>query len=106
MEKKKLGPCPICGSDMIEGQSVDEHHLVPRSKKGKDKEPVHVVCHRKLHSSIPETEMASYWNTWERLREHPEVARFIPWVRKQFKRDPEFIDVHRDTKDRKRKRGV
>lgn len=104
--EKNIGPCPVCGSDMIAGPSVDEHHLVPKSKKGREKEAVHVVCHRKLHSSITEGEMDSYFNTWERLRNHPEIARFIPWVRKQFSRDPEFIDVHRDTKSRKRKRGI
>ena len=91
---------------MVEGVSVDEHHLVPKSKKGKEKELVHVVCHRKLHSSISEGEMDNYWNTWPRLREHEAIAKFIPWVRKKFQRDPEFIDVHRDTKERKRKRGI
>lgn len=106
MDKNIIGPCPICGSDMVEGDSVDEHHLVPKSKRGKEKEPVHVVCHRKIHSSISEADLNHWWNTWERLRTHPDIAKFIPWVRKQFKRDPEYIDVHRDTKSRKRKRRI
>ena len=89
---------------MIAGPSVDEHHLIPKSRKGREKELVHLVCHRKLHSSITEGEMEKHYSTWPRLREHRDVARFIPWVRKQFEQNPEYIDVHRDTKARKKKR--
>ena len=35
-EPAALGPCPVCGRPLIEGPSVDRHHLVPRSQGGRD----------------------------------------------------------------------
>jgi len=99
-----LGSCPLCGSDMIEGESIDRHHLVPKSRKGKDAELVHLVCHRKIHSVLSEKQLDASWHTWQRLQEHPDIAQFIIWVRKQFERNPEFIDVHRETAEKKRRR--
>lgn len=96
--------CPLCNKPMIDGPSVDRHHLIPKSKQGKISDPCHVVCHRKIHSTLPENDLASYWHTWDRLRDHPEIKKYIKWVRKQFKRDPEYIDVHRDTNYRRKKR--
>ncbi len=96
--------CPLCGMPMVDGDSIDRHHLIPKSKKGTDTERCHVVCHRKIHSTLSEHELLMYWHTWERLRSHEEIAKYIRWVRKQFRRDPEFIDRHKDTKGRKRRR--
>ena len=97
-----VGQCPLCGCDMVEGSSVDRHHLIPKCKDGTVAEPVHVVCHRKIHSTLSEHELDEYWNTWARLKSHPQLRKYIKWVRKQFARDPEYIDTHRDTKARKR----
>ena len=96
--------CPLCGMLMVDGPSVDRHHLVPKSKKGKEAERCHVVCHRKIHSTLAENELMMHWHTWERLRGHEEIAKYVRWVRKQFGRDPEFIDRHKDTNDRRRRR--
>lgn len=98
-----LGDCPLCGRPMVSGPSVDGHHLVPQSKggKGKDKELCHVICHRKIHSTISEGELSNYYNTWARLKDHHHMRRFIKWVRKK---DPEYIDSHRDTRERNRRR--
>ena len=104
MNSQQPDPCPLCGAHMVDGESVDRHHLIPRSKKGVEQERCHVVCHRKIHSTLSEAELSAHWHTWERLRAHPELEKYIKWVRKQFSRDPEYIDVHRDTKDRKRRR--
>ncbi len=96
--------CPLCGSLMIRGASLDKHHLIPKSRKGKGAELVHMVCHRKIHSVFDESVLARDYNTWEILREHQEIKKYIKWVRKKFARDPEFIDKHKNTRDRKRRR--
>jgi hypothetical protein len=96
--------CPLCKCTLISGPSVDKHHLIPKSRGGETTEPVHVVCHRKIHSTFSEADLSQYYYTWSRLREHSEIKKFVKWVKKQFNRDPEYIDVHRDTKERKRKR--
>lgn len=99
VEKEDLGPCPLCERPLVEGATIDRHHLVPKSEHGKHtrSELCHVVCHRKIHSTISEKELASHYHTWERIREHPHVRRFVNWVQKKH---PEFIDTHLDTKER------
>jgi len=99
-----FGNCPLCGSPMVEGPSLDKHHLVPKSRKGKEAELVHIVCHRKIHSTLDENTLAKEYNTWEILKAHPEIKKYIKWVQKKFARDPEFVDRHKDTRDRKRRR--
>jgi hypothetical protein len=88
---------------MIAGPTVDDHHLIPKSKGGKKIPPVtmHIVCHRKIHSVFTDNELMTYYNTWERIQEHEQIASFIKWV---SKKPAEYLDVHRETKSRKRKR--
>jgi 5-methylcytosine-specific restriction endonuclease McrA len=80
--------CPLCGRELIRGDSVDEHHLIPRSQGGRDKYLIHKVCHQKIHQTIKPRELAKAFNTWQALREHPEIDKFIQWVQK---RPPEFL---------------
>ena len=77
---------------MVRGQSVNEHHLIPRMFGGLEKFFIHRVCHSKVHSVLPELELAFHYNTFAKLREQPELKRFIKWIRKQ---DPEFTTKHR-----------
>lgn len=86
------GLCPLCDREMIRGSSsLNEHHLVPKMYGGVETYFIHRVCHSKIHSVFSEKELAREFFTFEKLRDHPEIARFILWVRKQ---DPEFIDKH------------
>lgn len=79
--------CPLCGRPIVPGPSADEHHLVPRSQGGRDKMPVHRVCHRKIHATFSAKELACGFASWEALRAHPEIAAFVRWVRGK---PPEF----------------
>lgn len=85
------GLCPLCGREMIPGPSLNEHHLIPRMYGGTKKYVVHKVCHSKIHSVFTEAELANVYNTFEKLRSHPDIASFIKWVRKQ---DPQFNTKH------------
>lgn len=89
---EELGPCPLCGREMIEGSTVNKHHLIPKSLGGKETFLIHVVCHGKIHSVFTERELFHHYHTFERLKEHEEIAKFIKWVRKK---DPEFKTKHR-----------
>ena len=51
--------CPLCGRMLEPGPSVDDHHLVPRSQGGKTKTTIHRICHRKIHATLSERELAS-----------------------------------------------
>ena len=74
------GACPLCGRPLVPGASIDEHHLVPRSQGGSAKERVHRICHRKIHATFTEKELARDFHTWQALRSHPSIADFVVWV--------------------------
>ena len=76
-------PCPLCGRTLVPGPSADEHHLVPKSQRGREKFLVHRICHTKIHTTLTEKQLAAHFHTWEALRGHPEIAAFIEWVQKK-----------------------
>lgn len=92
-----IGPCPLCGRDMIAGKSVNEHHLLPKSLKGRETVTIHVVCHTKIHSVFTERELFAYYHTPERLREHPEIQKFLKWI---SKKPPEYRTRNRATNEK------
>jgi len=77
--------CGLCERPL--GNRVERHHLVPRSKGGRETVLLHPVCHRKIHSVFREGELATAYNTLDKLREHPEISRFVKWV---SRRPPDF----------------
>ncbi len=80
-------PCPLCGRPLIPGRSINLHHLVPRTFGGKQSYPIHKICHSKIHSVFSERELLKVYHTWESLRSHPEIAKFVRWV---ARKDPEY----------------
>ena len=84
--------CPLCGRLLEIGSSVDEHHLIPRSEGGKIKTLIHRICHRKIHATFSERELASEYSTWQALKTHPEIAAFVRWV---AGKPPAFYDNSR-----------
>jgi len=96
METEK---CIICQRQL--GSRFDEHHLIPKTFKGKEKVRIHKICHNKIHSVFTERELNNYYHTVERLLENEQIQNFVKWV---GKKDPEFYEKTKDTKERKRKR--
>lgn len=91
--------CQICDRKL--GTDINEHHLVPKTFKGRDKITLHRLCHDQLHHSISERDMLKYYNTVERLREHEDISKFREWVKNKH---PDFYIMIRDTKQRNRQR--
>lgn len=71
-------PCALCGRAL--GRRIEWHHVVPKSEGGRDTVPVHPICHRTIHASVGNAELARVYPTIERLRERPDIARFIAWI--------------------------
>jgi hypothetical protein len=94
--------CEICNREIPDDPFYsDAHHLIPKSKKGKDVITIHRVCHNKIHSVWTEKELADYYNTPERILSHIEMQKFVNWMRNKP------IDFYIKTKDsnvRKQKR--
>ena len=92
--------CPICDRELGDVM-VDEHHLIPKTFGGKETFTVHRICHRKIHATFTERELLNYYHTWERIREHSEFEKFIPWVRKK---PIDYYSGTDETQSRKNKR--
>jgi hypothetical protein len=85
--------CFLCGRPI--GTRVQWHHVVPKSRGGRETAPVHPICHRTIHATLTNKEIERDYASAEALRAHPEIARFIHWVRDK---DPDF---HAPTRRRK-----
>ena len=72
--------CPLCERKIPPSQR-DAHHLVPKSKGGKNTEYLHRICHRQIHALFTETELARQFNSVEALLAHPDIALFVAWVK-------------------------
>lgn len=77
--------CPLCGRPIPRGVPQSRHHLVPRLKGGKGGAVVllHAICHREIHATLTEAEIARDYASIDALRAHPRLARFIDWVAKR-----------------------
>ena len=68
---------------MVDGPSVNRHHWVPRAYGGRAWATLHVICHKKIHSVLSDRDLADGYGTAKALRQHPEIAAFIKWVRRR-----------------------
>jgi len=77
--------CALCGRPIPAGVPQSRHHLVPKLRGGKGGETVllHQICHKEIHATLTETELARVYNTAEALRAHPHLAKFVRWVAKR-----------------------
>ncbi|MBE1285268.1 MAG: HNH endonuclease [Rhodobacteraceae bacterium] len=77
--------CPLCQRPIPPGVPQSLHHLIPKLKGGKGGETVllHDICHREIHATLTEAELAHDFSTIEALQSHPRLAKFITWVRKR-----------------------
>jgi len=72
--------CPLCARRIPRSQR-DAHHLVPKSKGGRQTEFLHRICHRQIHALFTETELARQFNSVDALLAHPDMALFVAWVK-------------------------
>lgn len=70
--------CALCGRPL--GMRTEWHHVVPRSEGGRETVPLHPICHRALHATLSNRELARRYADPGRLRAHPDLARFVEWV--------------------------
>ena len=92
--------CPLCLRPIPPDAKQSLHHLVPKLKGGKGGPVVrvHQICHNEIHATLTEAELARDYDTPDKLRAHPRLAKFFAWV---AKRPPGF---HSKTPGGRRKR--
>ena len=59
---------------------MQQHHTVPKSKKGRETVPVHPICHKTIHTIFTNAELARFGDDRERLLENGELAKFVAWI--------------------------
>lgn len=86
--------CPLCERPIPQSQR-DAHHLVPKSKGGRQTQFLHRICHRHIHAHFTEAELATRYSTIEALLETPEMSTFVAWVKTK---PPEYYDRSRTSR--------
>ncbi|MBN2366625.1 MAG: HNH endonuclease [Calditrichaeota bacterium] len=74
--------CELCGREVEE---YTTHHLIPRSEDGQP-DNIAIVCrpcHSMIHRLFSNRELAENYSSIKGLKDHPEIEKFIRWVRKQ-----------------------
>jgi 5-methylcytosine-specific restriction enzyme A len=79
-QPKQVYQCALCERAV---NSVSKHHLVPKSQGGRITVELCAACHKTLHSFFTNQTLATELHTIESLRQEPEIARYLAWVRKQ-----------------------
>ncbi|MFO0847873.1 MAG: HNH endonuclease [Gemmataceae bacterium] len=75
--------CRLCDRPFRRPQPT-KHHCKPKSKGGTmaDVELLCGQCHGMVHATFTNATLAVLYPTVERLRQAPELAGFLRWVRK------------------------
>jgi 5-methylcytosine-specific restriction enzyme A len=79
-QREETYRCALCGREV---RFVSKHHLVPKSEGGREVIELCAPCHKTLHSFFSNATLLKELHTIDRLRQHPDIARYLRWVRKQ-----------------------
>ena len=76
--------CALCAR-LVPRCVTSVHHLLPRAEGGRLQHCITLckICHAQLHATFPNRVLAASYSSLERLRQDPDVRRFLRWVRKQ-----------------------
>ncbi|GLQ24304.1 hypothetical protein GCM10007853_21780 [Algimonas ampicilliniresistens] len=69
--------CPVCDRPL--GRKRERHHIIPKSKGGREVVEVHPICHRKIHRVFTNAELAALGSI-DMLKAYPDMAAFIRWL--------------------------
>ncbi|WP_018899346.1 HNH endonuclease [Rhizobium sp. 2MFCol3.1] len=72
--------CSLCERAIPDDQ-IQEHHLVPKSKGGKVKVPLHRICHSHIHATFTDAQLAKKFSTIAAILDDPTIQKFVTWVK-------------------------
>ncbi|NWF58639.1 MAG: HNH endonuclease [Fischerella sp.] len=78
--------CELCEREM---EYLTVHHLIPRQntkRKKVDSGPtvnICSACHRQIHALFDNKLLAKELNSVDKLKNEPQMQKFLSWVRKQ-----------------------
>ena len=79
-QAKKLTSCSLCSRD-TPTQYLEKHHLVPRSRKGKEYIWVCCDCGNQIHKLFTNKELETTYNSLESLMANENVKKWVKWIR-------------------------
>jgi hypothetical protein len=79
--------CPVC-ERTCPWDVRTKHHIVPKSRKGKESVLVCGDCHKQIHTLFKDKELERSYSTIEKLRAAPEIETWIAWISKKSFRWP------------------
>jgi hypothetical protein len=94
MDHADLLHCWLCEREI--GKRVEWHHPVPKSRGGRQTVPVHPICHRTLHVTFTNAELAKRGADAQALKAEPSLTTFMRWI------EDKPPDFHARTAKRKR----
>lgn len=94
MQAASTAACELCGRTQL---PLTRHHLIPQSRHNKprtrrDHDPSDFdtriallcrPCHSQVHHLIDNATLARDYASIQALKTHPELMRFVAWVRKR-----------------------
>lgn len=98
------GSCALCGR-IVPDVLLTQHHLLPKERGGKPQHrlPFCRPCHKQVHATFSNKQLAENYHSVELLQAAPELAPFLAWIRKQ-KPDRNFRTATADDHPKRRKR--
>ncbi|WP_151734705.1 HNH endonuclease [Paenibacillus tengchongensis] len=75
--------CELCGRSPL---ATTVHHLTPREEGGSSLPTARLcrACHRQLHALFTNRDLVTAGlTTLEALRQNPQMAAYLKWIRKQ-----------------------
>jgi len=70
--------CALCGRPL--GRRVEWHHVVPKSRGGRETLPLHPICHRAIHANVSNKDLERLYPTLEALKAREDIAAFLTWI--------------------------
>ncbi len=75
--------CDLC-ERFVPRKLITLHHLKPKSRGGtaEHRVPLCKPCHKQIHVTFDNRTLENELSQLEQLRSHPQLERFLKWVRK------------------------
>jgi hypothetical protein len=74
--------CPVCLHE-YDLRETSRHHVVPKSRGGRETVRLCFSCHKQIHALFSEKELEREYNTLEALLATEAMRRWAGWIRKR-----------------------
>ncbi len=73
-----MADCWLCERAL--GVRIEWHHPVPKSRGGRGTVALHPICHRMVHATFSNAQLARIGDEPLVLRSDPAIGKFVKWL--------------------------